>query len=108
MVGVDKPIVYFITLHFLLCSSFSGCNLYICFLGECNVSLYNNVSNHSRQSLLNGIKALNSINQQLLVTQIQVQDSATSLSKAFDNIAKLDEKLSSVLATPYIPEINIL
>lgn len=43
-----------------------------------------------------------------MVTQIQVQDSASSLSKAFDNIAKLDEKLNSVLATPYIPEINIL
>lgn len=105
---MNNPIVYFITLHFLLCSSFFDCTVSIGFLGECNVSLYNNVSNHSRQSLLNGIKALNTINQQLLVTQIQVQDSASSLSKAFDNIAKLDEKLNSVLATPYIPEINII
>lgn len=81
--------------------------MYYVVVGECNISLYNNVSNHSRQSLLNAIKALNTTNQQLLATQIQVQDSATSLSKAFDNIATLGEKLNSILATPYIPDINI-
>ncbi|XP_046668872.1 uncharacterized protein LOC124359837 [Homalodisca vitripennis] len=76
-------------------------------LRECNRSLHNNVCTESRQNLVNAIKVLNSTNQQLLVTQIQIQDAATSLSRAFNQLTKLSENLNTLLATPYIPEINI-
>uniref|UniRef100_A0A1B6M4X8 Biogenesis of lysosome-related organelles complex 1 subunit 3 n=1 Tax=Graphocephala atropunctata TaxID=36148 RepID=A0A1B6M4X8_9HEMI len=76
-------------------------------LRECNRSLHNNVCTESRHNLSTAIRALNSTNQQLLVTQIQVQDAATSLSRAFHHLTKLNDSLNALLATPYIPEITI-
>ncbi|XP_054271730.1 uncharacterized protein LOC128992268 [Macrosteles quadrilineatus] len=76
-------------------------------LRDCNTSLHNDVVNYSRHGLVNGVRAFSTINQQLLTTQIQIQDSAIALGRASDVLGKLGESLNALLSTPYIPDIDV-
>uniref|UniRef100_A0A1B6D9A1 Biogenesis of lysosome-related organelles complex 1 subunit 3 n=1 Tax=Clastoptera arizonana TaxID=38151 RepID=A0A1B6D9A1_9HEMI len=77
-------------------------------LRESNVSLYKSICEHNQQCFSNTTRLLNKINQQLLISQVEVQDAASASRKALSNLQKVDASLSTALAIPYLPNINIM
>lgn len=76
-------------------------------IGERNASLRRAICEHSRQCLTNASRMLNTTNQQLLASQVELQDAAAGLRKAVNNLNKIDASLETILLTSFLPSINI-
>lgn len=76
-------------------------------LRERNALLRRAIREHSRQCLTNASRMLNTTNQQLLASQVELQDAAAALRKAVNNLNKIDASLETIVLTSYLPSINI-
>lgn len=50
---------------------------------------------------------MNNINQQLLRSQIELQQTLTNIRNVKVNLKEVNQKLSNIMAANYIPKINI-
>ncbi|XP_077298860.1 biogenesis of lysosome-related organelles complex 1, subunit 3 [Arctopsyche grandis] len=76
-------------------------------LYECNMSLYGNVLNHLRSTVKNSLTQLSSIDQQLLKSQLRLQNASTALKTLEHNSNHLAERLNNAACTAYIPKMTI-
>ncbi|PSN37408.1 hypothetical protein C0J52_16317 [Blattella germanica] len=76
-------------------------------LRDRNISLQKNIYDFAHQSVVTAARDLNTMNQQLLRSQVQLQEAATAMRVLQGHLAQLESKLAAVTCTPYIPHINI-
>ncbi|KAJ9583821.1 hypothetical protein L9F63_021824, partial [Diploptera punctata] len=58
-------------------------------------------------SSVSAARDLNLMNQQLVRSQVQLQEAATAMRILQSHLAQLQSKLAAVTSTPYLPNINI-
>ncbi|KAJ9600705.1 hypothetical protein L9F63_026158 [Diploptera punctata] len=76
-------------------------------LRERNISLHKNIYDFAHQTVVSAARDLNLMNQQLVRSQVQLQEAATAMRILQSHLAQLQSKLAAVTSTPYLPNINI-
>ncbi|XP_069689867.1 biogenesis of lysosome-related organelles complex 1 subunit 3 isoform X6 [Periplaneta americana] len=74
--------------------------------GERNISLHKNVYDFAHQTIVAAGRDLNTMNQQLLRSQIQLQEAATAVRVLQTHVMQLQTKLAAVTSTAFLPHIN--
>ncbi|XP_069689860.1 biogenesis of lysosome-related organelles complex 1 subunit 3 isoform X2 [Periplaneta americana] len=75
-------------------------------LRERNISLHKNVYDFAHQTIVAAGRDLNTMNQQLLRSQIQLQEAATAVRVLQTHVMQLQTKLAAVTSTAFLPHIN--
>ncbi|XP_066994157.1 biogenesis of lysosome-related organelles complex 1 subunit 3 [Anabrus simplex] len=76
-------------------------------LRERNISLHRNISEFIHNTTAAAARELNTTNQQLLRSQVQLQEAATSLHVFQTHLQQLSSKLAAVRSMSYLPRIHI-
>ncbi|XP_065221471.1 uncharacterized protein LOC135846357 [Planococcus citri] len=76
-------------------------------LCEKNKSLHENLTSFKKQMLHSTNNEMNNINQQLLRSQIELQQTLVDIRNVKINLNEVNKKLSNIMAANYIPKINI-
>ncbi|XP_049783900.1 biogenesis of lysosome-related organelles complex 1 subunit 3 isoform X1 [Schistocerca cancellata] len=76
-------------------------------LRERNISLYKNISEFAYSTLTSAGRDLNLTNQQLLRSQVQLQEAATSLHILQSHLTQLHTKIAAVSTSAFIPQIYV-
>lgn len=80
-----------------------------CFIlsGERNKALYESLTGFKRQILNSTNHELSNINQQLLKSQIELQQTLMNIRSVKVNLNNYQKKLNDIIVADYIPVINI-
>lgn len=76
-------------------------------LRERNISLHKNTYDFVRQTIGAAGRELNTTNQQLLRSQVQLQEAVSALLILHNNTLQLNTKLVDVTSTSFLPDISI-
>lgn len=77
------------------------------FTGERNKMLYESLTNFKKQILNSTNHGLNSINQQLLKSQVELQQTLMNVRSVKANLVDFQKKVNDIIIADYIPVINI-
>ncbi|XP_022191035.2 biogenesis of lysosome-related organelles complex 1 subunit 3 [Nilaparvata lugens] len=72
-----------------------------------NASLQQDLFNFLHKPLIDAARKLNDSNQQLLGSQVQMQQATISMRQINSNLMKLDRALDALLSVPFPPDIRI-
>jgi hypothetical protein len=70
------------------------------------MSLHKNVNDFANQAITAADRLLNTMNQQLLHSQCQLQEAETAVRVLQTHLMQLQVKLTAVISTAFIPHIN--
>ncbi|XP_019881265.1 biogenesis of lysosome-related organelles complex 1 subunit 3 isoform X2 [Aethina tumida] len=76
-------------------------------LRECNIKLHNDIETHCDNCIEEASKTLNVIDQQLLKSQVTLQNAATSLKTLSATSVTLKNKLQSLLSAKFLPNVKV-
>lgn len=76
-------------------------------LRERNKMLYESLTNFKKQILNSTNHGLNSINQQLLKSQVELQQTLMNVRSVKANLVDFQKKVNDIIIADYIPVINI-
>jgi hypothetical protein len=71
------------------------------------MSLHKNVNDFANQAITAADRFLNTMNQQLLHSQCQLQEAETAVRVVQTHLMELQVKLTAVVSTAFLPPVNI-
>lgn len=71
------------------------------------MSLHKNVNDFAHQAITAADRFLNTMNQQLLHSQCQLQEAETAVRVLQTHLMQLQVKLTTVVSTAFLPYVNI-
>lgn len=94
-----------LSMYFVVNINYCFCFIYI--LGEYNARLHNDLENLTQNTVNEAGKKLNTIDQQLLRSQLTLQSAVTSLKSLSVNSLTVKSKLHSLLSAKFLPNVKI-
>lgn len=77
------------------------------FTEECNVKLQNDLDTFSQTTIDDATKNLNNIDQQLLRSQLTLQNAVSALRSLSINTLSFKDKLQNMLSAKFIPNVKV-